>query len=101
MPTWLWRPSREPSAKDDAVQFLSRVLANGQMAVSDIEAEARAAGILGSAIPINKDKPFRAAKEKLCIRSYQPKGQKGSGWVWEIPNTKGQAPSERVRRPPN
>lgn len=88
------RGTGKPSAKNHAAEFLRQVLADGPMAVADIEAEARAARMLGPSTPINKDKPFRAAKEELCIKSYQPKGQKGSGWVWEIPNTNGQAPSE-------
>jgi hypothetical protein len=50
--------------------------------------------MLGSSTPINKDKPFRAAKEKLRIRSYQREGQKSGGWVWEISEIDDQAPSE-------
>jgi hypothetical protein len=83
----------EPSAKNDAVEFLVQVLAGGPLPVVDIEAEARAAGMLGHATPINKDKPFRAAKEKMRIKSYQSKGQKSGGWVWELPDERGQAPS--------
>jgi putative DNA primase/helicase len=84
----------EPTAKDDVVDFLRHLLAEGPRAVADIEAEARAAGMLGSTTPINKDKPFRAAKEKLRIRSYQRAGQKNGGWVWEIPQFDDQAPFE-------
>jgi hypothetical protein len=77
----------EPSAKEAAVEFLQQILANGRMAVADIEASARAAGMLGASTPINKDKPFRDAKLTLGIKtSHDGHNQK---WVWEL----GKAPS--------
>jgi hypothetical protein len=73
----------DPTAKDDAVEFLSRLLANGPMKVTDIEVEARAAGCLGTNQPIGQSKPFRSAREALDI---QPsKLAMEGGWSWALP----------------
>jgi putative DNA primase/helicase len=79
------------TAKDDAAKFLRTVLADGPMAVADIEAEARAAGLLGATQPISQCKPIRSARDALGINVYQRKGQKAGGWCWAMP---GQMPSE-------
>jgi hypothetical protein len=34
---------------------------------------------------IGDSKPFRAAREALGIKPYQPKGQKSGGWFWALP----------------
>ena len=78
----------ESSAKDAAVEFLKDVLANDRMAVADIEASARAAGMLGASTPINKDKPFRDAKKEIGVKAtYDGYNRR---WVWEL----SKAPSE-------
>jgi hypothetical protein len=83
----------EPSAKDAAVEFLQQVLAKGPMDVKEIEASARAAGVLGASKPINQDKPLREAKKELCIEVVHD--GHNSKWLWKL----GKAPSAPPRRP--
>ncbi len=68
--------NREQTAKADAVEFLSNVLAKGPVKAKDIEKEARAACLLGEDQLIGQSKPFRSARQALGISSYQPKGEK-------------------------
>src|SRR5262249_10191580 len=75
----------EPTHKDDAVNFLRQVLANGPMAVTDIETEAQAARALGASQPISHSKPFRSAREALGIAP--KKTSMAGGWVWALPST--------------
>jgi putative DNA primase/helicase len=77
--------NKEQTAKVDAVEFLTDVLANGPVKVADIEREARAACLLGADQIIGQSKPFRSARKELGIVSYQPKGQKAGGWFWALP----------------
>jgi putative DNA primase/helicase len=77
--------NREQTAKADAVEFLSQVLANGSVKAKDIEKEARAACLLGEDQLIGQSKPFRSARQALGIASYQPKGEKAGGWWWALP----------------
>jgi hypothetical protein len=81
----------EPTAMDDAAEFLRAVLADGRLKASEIQTEARAAGLLSETRPIGQSKPFRRAKEALGIKTSQMKGEKAGGWYWELP---GQVPSE-------
>jgi putative DNA primase/helicase len=84
------------SAKDDAVEFLETVLADGPRAVREIEDEARAACLLGATQSISQYKPMRAARDSLGIEPYQQKGQKAGGWFWALPD---QVPSEASDAP--
>jgi putative DNA primase/helicase len=74
----------EPSAKDDAIEFLRDVLASGPVTVNELEREARSVGLLGEAHRISQSKPFRSARDILGIRPYQLKGQKAGGWLWAL-----------------
>ena len=67
------------------MEFLQEVLAGGPQKVTDIQTEARDAGLLGKDQMIGQSKPFRAAREALAIKSYQPKGKKRGGWLWVLP----------------
>ncbi len=49
--------------------FLNRALAGGALAVGDLEAKARAAGLLGEGQQIQHAKAFKKAKKELGIRS--------------------------------
>ena len=80
----LGEPS-EPTHKDDAINFLRQVLAEGEMAVADIEAEAQAARVLGASQSISQSKPFRAARETLGIVPKKT-GMTG-GWAWALPSS--------------
>ena len=75
----------EPTAKEDAVEFLRTVLTNGPLKVAEIEAEARAACLLRGNQSISQSKPFRAARKKLGITPFQLKGQRAGGWLWALP----------------
>jgi putative DNA primase/helicase len=84
--------NKEQTAKADAVEFLTHVLANGPVKVTDIEKEAQAACLLGENQIIGQSKPFRSARKALGIAPYQPKGQKAGEWLWALPGD--QMPSE-------
>jgi hypothetical protein len=81
----------EPTAKEDATEFLRILLANGPVKVMDIEREARSARLLRDDQPISQSKPFRAARQALGIAPFQPKGRRAGGWFWGL--TEGQMPS--------
>jgi hypothetical protein len=49
-----------------AAEFLRKGLANGPVLVSELEAAARAAGLLGSDQRITHAKPFKRAKKALA-----------------------------------
>lgn len=83
--------NKEQTAKADAVDFLSSVLANGPVKAKDIEKEARAACLLGEDQLIGQSKPFRSARQTLGVVSYQLKGEKAGG---------GYGPSRSIRCPP-
>jgi putative DNA primase/helicase len=84
--------NKEQTAKADAVEFLTDVLANGPVKVTELEKEAQAACLLGADQKIGQSKPFRSARKALGIEPYQPKGQKAGGWLWALPGD--QTPSE-------
>lgn len=75
----------EPTAKDDAADFLRTVLAGGAIAVPDHEKSAREAGYLGAEQSISQSKPFRSARQLLGIKPHQAKGKKAGGWFWSLP----------------
>ena len=75
----------ELTATDDAVEFLRIVLADGPVAVLNIEGDARAAGYLKPEQSISQSKPFRSARDVLGVRAYQAKGVKAGGWFWALP----------------
>jgi hypothetical protein len=77
---------KDPTAKDDASDFLRTVLAGGPVKVLDLEQEARDAGLLGEDQRLSQSKPFRSAREVLGIKPYQPKGVKAGGWMWALPD---------------
>jgi hypothetical protein len=52
---------------DEAEKLLREILANDRMVIQDIEAEARAAGMLGASKEIRASKPFRMACERLGV----------------------------------
>jgi putative DNA primase/helicase len=63
------------SATDEAVAWLRDLLAAGPMKASDVQREARQAGI--------GDKPLRMARERLRIRPR--KRAFADGWEWALP----------------
>jgi AAA domain-containing protein/primase-like protein/DNA primase RepB-like protein len=71
------------SSTDEAADFLATLLANGPVAVAEVEKQARAAGIFGGDSDIGHSKPFRSARRKLGVITR--KAGMGDGWVWELP----------------
>jgi len=67
-------PDQEHTATDEAVNFLRDVLAKGAMKASDVQKEARQAGI--------SDKSLRRGREKLGIKPR--KSNFTGGWEWSL-----------------
>jgi len=57
------------------------------MAVADIEAEARAAGLLGRESPIGQNKTFRDARKELGVASSRDGFGPGSRYVLSLPDS--------------
>jgi putative DNA primase/helicase len=72
------------SGKDEAADFLRSVLSNGPVAVADIEAEARAAGLLGKESPIGQNKTFRDARKELGVVSSRDGFGPGARYVLSL-----------------
>src|SRR5262249_5091210 len=58
---------RDPTATNDAVEFLRDILAQGRAQVAELEAAARAAGLLDDDRSISQSKPFRNARKVLGV----------------------------------
>jgi hypothetical protein len=74
----------EPSAKDEAAEFLQDLLAGGEMPVKEVEREAVAASLHESGKPIGQSKPFRDARKALGVKTRKA-GFGKKGWVWVLP----------------
>jgi hypothetical protein len=72
------------TAKDDAIELLQRILADGPLLVREIEREARDCGLLGDTAQIGQCKPLRAARQALGVKVSKD-GMRG-GWVWSLPD---------------
>jgi hypothetical protein len=65
--------------------FLNRALAGGAVAVAELEAKARVAGLLGGRQQIQHAKGFKRAKKALGIRSSRDGFGSGGKWTWHLP----------------
>jgi hypothetical protein len=65
--------------------FLNRALADGALAVGELEAKARAAGLIGERQQIRHAKAFKKAKKALGIRSVRDGFGSGGKWAWLMP----------------
>jgi hypothetical protein len=74
-----------PNHSTAITDFLSRALAGGALAVSDLEVKARAAGLLGERQPIQHAKAFKKAKKALGVRSVRNGFGSGGKWAWLMP----------------
>jgi hypothetical protein len=74
----------EPTHKDEAIDFLRKILANGPVPVATVEAEAQAARLLAEAQSISQSKPFRSARNALGVIT--EKAGVSGGWVWTLPS---------------
>jgi hypothetical protein len=82
-------------------KFLKTELEGGGVAATQLEAEARAAGLLGAEQPITNAKLFRRAKKDLGICSTRVGGRNGD-WYWVFAEPRRQMPRkehERYKRP--
>jgi hypothetical protein len=90
-------PSLGRATTSLALRFLELALADGPVAVTDIETKARAACLLGPTQKITDAKLFKRSKRLLHIRSVRV-GFGGAGsWCWELPM---RAPPPGSERPP-
>jgi hypothetical protein len=65
--------------------FLNRALADGALAVGELEVRARALGLLGERQQIQHAKAFKKAKKALGIRSARDGFGSGGRWAWVMP----------------
>src|SRR5262245_18823445 len=79
-----------------AAEFLRRELARGPVLVSELEAAARAAGLLGSDQRITHAKPLKRAKKSLGIRSVRNGFASAGEWFWLL-----ETPAPFVADPPS
>jgi hypothetical protein len=76
-----------------AVGFLRHALARGALDTSELEAQARAAGLLGQCQQIRHAKTFKRAKKSLGIRSVRDGFGSGGKWAWLLPTQKTESTS--------
>jgi len=80
-----------------AAEFLRRLLAGSAVAaVSELEAKARVAGLLGKHQQLQHSKTFKAAKKLLGVRSVRTGFGKAGVWAWHLPPQ----PSSQSASPP-
>src|SRR5262249_38783341 len=73
------------TAESNIAKFLRAALAEQARAVTELEASARAAALLGEAQSITDAKAFKQAKKFLRIRSVRVGFGPRSQWLWELP----------------
>src|SRR5262249_35618664 len=78
-------PMRWQTPESNIAKFLRAALAEQARAVTELEASARAAGLLGEAQSITDAKAFKLAKKFLRIRSVRVGFGPRSQWLWELP----------------
>jgi hypothetical protein len=66
---------------------LRDALASGPVDVRDLQAEARAAGLLKADQAISQCKSFRQAKDALGIQSHREGFGRDSKYKWELPRS--------------
>jgi putative DNA primase/helicase len=74
-----------PTMAEEAEKLLREILAKGRMVVQNIEAEARAAGMLGASKEIRNSKPFRTACERLGVIHEREGFGQGAEYYWRLP----------------
>jgi hypothetical protein len=90
-----------PTMAQEAEKFLREILAKGRMAVPDIEAEARAEGMLGATKEIRNSKPFRKACEAIGVIHIREGFGPGAVYYWSLPITSPPPMSATLRAPSN
>src|SRR5262249_21504595 len=77
-------------------EFLQERLGKGPVLVSELEAAARAAGLLGSDQSISEAKLFKRAKKSLGVRSVHSGFGSAGKWFWLL-----ETPAPLVADPPS
>ena len=75
------------TAKDEAKTFLQEALGSRPVLVSDLEAEARAAGLLGERQRLSYNKAIRAAADILGVVRRREGFGPGAVYRWSLPDT--------------
>jgi putative DNA primase/helicase len=76
------------SAKAEAIAFLRGLFGKvTHLKVADIEAEARAAGLLGTNQPLSQCRPLRDARAALDLTVTRAGFGPGGSWVWAKPDS--------------
>ena len=78
---------KSPTAKMECERFLEEILSNGWMAVSDIAAEAVAAGLHPEGKEIQNNKSMRSARAALKIQTPREGFGKGARYFWGFAGT--------------
>ncbi len=78
--------SNRHTAQDDAKIFLQEALAHGPMSVSDLEAEARTAGLLGDRQPLSYNKAIRGAADRMGVIRKREGFGRGAAYHWSLPD---------------
>jgi hypothetical protein len=81
-----------PRSEVLATEFLRDALAVDSLGVSELEARARSAGLLGERQSITTTKVFKRAKKSLGIRSRRTGFGARSQWLWQLPRQTDPAP---------
>src|ERR1700733_1561245 len=81
------------------IEFLRNVLAGGALGVPQLEATARAAGLLGEGQRITHAKVFKQAKKSLGIRSVRDGFGSGGAWAWVLDQQSSQTPTKSADLP--
>jgi hypothetical protein len=77
--------TNRPQAAGLVAVFLRDSLAGGALAVTELDARARAAGLLGERQSITHIRVFKRAKKSLGIRSLRAGFGARSQWRWQLP----------------
>jgi hypothetical protein len=80
-------------------EFLGLTLADGPVAVTDIQARAREFGLLGPSQQITGAKLFKQSKKILGVQSKRVGFGAVGGWCWELPETAGSTVSRSPDQP--
>jgi putative DNA primase/helicase len=88
----------DPSSTEEAVEFFRGLLACGEVPVDDIEAEARAAGLLGAGQRIGHNKALRRGRERLGVISRREGFGPGAKYYLRLPASSC-APAKHHARP--
>jgi RecA-family ATPase len=75
------------SIKEDVIEFLSEILANGPVDVLEVERQARAAALLADDRRLNESKPFRQARKHLGAISDREGFGPGSRHLLRLPSS--------------